>query len=444
MFEPLCFLHVADAGLDRPLRDVGPAGSAARRLADDATRIAFAQMIDGAIHRHVDFVLLAGNTFWESDRSLRARLELVAGLERLEEHGISVFVLPGRSDPISAWRAIPNLPNNVTLLAAEESDEDEPTTPVAMLRDGRVIATITPGSLAQLSGTSQPALPADESRPPSANGQARPTPFRVGLLTDWPAERSATPLAEELSDCDCDYLAVPAADRQARRSGWVFEAGATLDTRAGIAHHPGRLQAISPKETGPHGATLIEVDQAGKIRGTFLPFASVRRLEFCRSIAADATPEELAAAMQAQLNAETAQAGEQGWFVTWILKGTGAFFESLQEPDRQAAFLEALPQSPADHPDIQVEHRLRLEHSFAGQEHASSELERLFQEALKNTWADAAEPSLMEEVFADLRELDNPEWRARLICLVDDLDPQEILTSARELGHDWFGEAAGT
>jgi hypothetical protein len=63
----------------------------------------------------VDFLLLSGNIFIEADRSLRARLRLLKGFHRLDEQNIHVFVLPGDADPPEAWRAIPELPENVTV-----------------------------------------------------------------------------------------------------------------------------------------------------------------------------------------------------------------------------------------------------------------------------------------------------------------------------------------
>ena len=335
MFEPLRFLHVADAGLDQPLRDVGSLSPASRRLAEEATLAAFAQMVEGAIDRSVNFVLLAGNTFCEADRSLPARLRLLNGLQKLREHEIAVFVLPGRRDPASAWRAIPHLPPNVTVLTADESDEEEAATPVAMIREGRVIATITSGTLAQLSvGTGPPSSAEDSPEKetavgptPSTNGRTAPTPFRVGLLAAWPNEPADdAQLAERLSACDCDYLAVPVSDGEARRLGWSFEAGQTLNTDAGIAHHPGRLQAdLSPGNRTARG----DAHRSGQGRRNprhFSPLCRRQAVGISLPIEPDATLEELAQAMRSRLEEETAQAGEHAWFVTWILEGQRSGF----------------------------------------------------------------------------------------------------------------------
>lgn len=88
MFEPLRFLHVAEAALDVPLGGLSSLPEELQPLAEEATLLAFGRLIEGAISQNVDFVLFAGNTFREKDQSLKARLELLLGLETLEDEGI--------------------------------------------------------------------------------------------------------------------------------------------------------------------------------------------------------------------------------------------------------------------------------------------------------------------------------------------------------------------
>ncbi len=448
MFEPLRFLHVAEAGLDRPLGDLGPLPEALGPLAEDATLIAFDQMIGSAIAQNVDFVLLAGNTFREADQSLRARIHLRDGLRELDDQGIAAFVLPGICDPASAWRAIPDLPENVTLLNLGDAEEEEPETPVAVLREGRVIATITAGTLSQLSaGTKPEPNPEHEGVGllPSQNGHARSLPFRIGLLSAWPAEsvpQSAHDLPSVLSACGCDYLAVPLSDVAARERGWDFEAGQTLHTTDGIAHHPGRLQALSAHETGPHGGTLIEVDHAGEIRGTFLPFAFARLLRFEINVPPHAGWEDLAQTLSALLAAETSQAGEGVWFVSWVLFGEGPFSELWKDSSLQQKLIAALPAFHPQDDSLPIHHQLNLQESSppGGAKGSSRDLERLYREALDELAADnsAILPSLREAVRADIGQLKDPDWQRRLLPLVADLEAAAIIAPARMLGSQWF------
>jgi hypothetical protein len=116
-FEPQRFIHAANIRLDVPV-SVQTAETLTEELRfafEDATLFAFDEVINACVKRDVDFLLLSGNVFIEADRSLRARLALLKGFNKLDEHNIHVFVLPGDADPPEAWRAIPEMPENVTV-----------------------------------------------------------------------------------------------------------------------------------------------------------------------------------------------------------------------------------------------------------------------------------------------------------------------------------------
>ena len=116
-FEPQRFIHAANIRLDVPVsvQTTEKLTDDLRFAFEDATLHAFEEVIEACIKRDVDFLLLSGNVFVEADRSLRARLALLKGVNRLDEFNIHVFVLPGDADPPEAWRAIPELPENVTV-----------------------------------------------------------------------------------------------------------------------------------------------------------------------------------------------------------------------------------------------------------------------------------------------------------------------------------------
>ena len=104
-------------------------------IVQDATFAAFRRVIAAAVDSQVDFVLLAGNSFVEAEQSLAARLALLDGFAELAGNDIRVFILPGPLDPIAAWRQIPDLPENVTLLDPGQKF-------AAVKRDETVIARV--------------------------------------------------------------------------------------------------------------------------------------------------------------------------------------------------------------------------------------------------------------------------------------------------------------
>ena len=96
-FEPQRFIHAANIRLDVPVsvQTSETLTDELRFAFEDATLHAFEEVIEASIRHDVDFLLLSGNVFVEADRSLRARLALLKGVDRLAEHKIQVFVLPG-------------------------------------------------------------------------------------------------------------------------------------------------------------------------------------------------------------------------------------------------------------------------------------------------------------------------------------------------------------
>jgi hypothetical protein len=442
MIEPLRFLHIADAALDVPLGDLTSLSEDLQSLAEDATLLAFDQAIQEAVARKVDFVLLTGSTFREDHQSLRARLGLISGLEELDELGISVFVLPGSLDPEPAWRDIPNLPANVTLLAMDEESE----TPVAVLRAGRVIATI---SAIGFSRTNP--IPNSEGidAKTSKSDSTRSTPFRIGLLAEWPettlsVNTDKQELGRLLSMLDCDYLAVPLFEQRARPRSGDLEAGQTIATKHGIAHHPGRLQALSERETGPHGASLIEVDKQGQIRRTFLPLAAIRRLRLEVPVPPHGAVEDIAQAMLSQLIGEKPLANEQAWFITWVLKGSGAGLESLKARPLQTDLLDLLPQKTAGDQRVSLHHQLRVQEIQGpiGDDDSLGELERLYRQTLDATLATGLGlfQTLANRVLSGLGDLGPENWQDRLADLVREVDPGDVSIRAHALGREWFAE----
>ncbi len=138
-FEPQRFIHAANVRLDVPVsvQSSETLTDELRIAFEDATLTSFDDVIQSCLAHRVDFLLLSGNIFIEADRSLRARLALLNGFEALAAEGIPVYVLPGDADPPEAWRAIPELPENVHICFSSNPE------PLEVVRDDRTIATVS-------------------------------------------------------------------------------------------------------------------------------------------------------------------------------------------------------------------------------------------------------------------------------------------------------------
>ncbi|GKV69899.1 DNA repair exonuclease [Sporosarcina sp. NCCP-2716] len=118
------FLHAADLHLDSPFK--GITDMPAARLAElrESTFAAYQSFITYAVREQPDFILLAGDIYDGEDRSLRAQMRFISGLEQLREAGIPVFLLYGNHDHLAGSWARFKVPDNVTVFGPDvESHE---------------------------------------------------------------------------------------------------------------------------------------------------------------------------------------------------------------------------------------------------------------------------------------------------------------------------------
>ena len=167
MPRPFSFLHTGDLHLDTPF--AGLAGSAPDAISArlrDATLRAWDRIVDLAIERAVDFVVVAGDVFEAETRTLRGQLAFADGLERLAARGIPVAVVTGNHDPLSGWEASVTWPGT-----ARRFGPDVEAVPI--VKDGQELARVYGISYAQKAETRD--LAARFRRDADA-------PFAVGLL----------------------------------------------------------------------------------------------------------------------------------------------------------------------------------------------------------------------------------------------------------------------
>ena len=107
------FIHCADIHLDSPLRGLDSYEGAPAADMRQATRRAFANIIDLAMERRVDFVLIAGDIFDGDWPDFNTGLYFAAQLRRLAKADIRVFLTYGNHDAVSKLTKSVPLPKNV-------------------------------------------------------------------------------------------------------------------------------------------------------------------------------------------------------------------------------------------------------------------------------------------------------------------------------------------
>ena len=251
----LRFIHAADLHLDSPFR--GIRSEAPEYVAETlrrATFDAYESIIDLCIRERVDALLVAGDIYDGADRSLRAQLKFVEGLDRLAQAGIRSFVCHGNHDPLDGWEARLALPDGCVRFEDEVSG-----------------VPVFPGEpeRAAVYGISYPRRVVTENLsqhfgPPFSSG------FNVGMLH---ANVGGNTAHDNYSPCTIQDLADTGVDYWAL--GHVHTRQVLRRGRPTVVY-PGNPQGRNPRETGDRGVYLVEVDDYGAVSLDFRPVDVVR------------------------------------------------------------------------------------------------------------------------------------------------------------------------
>ncbi|WP_366656974.1 DNA repair exonuclease [Fodinicurvata sp. EGI_FJ10296] len=322
------FLHAADLHLDTPFAGVGRLDDRLAERLRDASLAAWDRLVQTAIDRHVDFLVLAGDIYDGAERGLRAQLRFRDGCARLSAKNIPIFIIHGNHDPLGGWSAVREWPQGVTIFAPDE------VTSQPVERDGERLATIHGISYDRPDVRENLALRFPADRQP-ADG------FTIGML-----HCSVGDVGDHATyaPCSLDDLRSRAIDYWAL--GHVH--GQAVLHEHPYVVYPGCAQGRSPKpgETGEKGAILVTV-AGGQVSAIDpVPLAEI----VFDDIALDISDID---GIDALIDTLTNRAVEQarrtpgGAILTARLGGSGAVHDDLRRPGARQDLLKRLRETTA-------------------------------------------------------------------------------------------------
>lgn len=245
------FIHAADLHLDSPLVGLAKKSEDYAARLDDASRRAFDNLVALAIEEDCRLIVIAGDIFDGQWRDYRTGLFFVDRMRRLRDAGIRVVIIAGNHDAENRFANRLEYSDNVKLMSQRH--------PESFLIEELGVA---------VHGRSFPQRDVVDN---IAIEYPIPVPgrFNIGLLHT----------ACDGGEGHPNYA--PCTVAQLVNHGYQYWALGHIHKRQELAKapyivYPGNLQGRSVKETGPKGATLVEVINDNVARIVHCPLDVVR------------------------------------------------------------------------------------------------------------------------------------------------------------------------
>lgn len=113
------FLHAADLHLDTPFVGISNFSKQLQNQLKESTYTAARKIFQTAIDEQVDFVILAGDVFDDTNSSLNAQMFLQTEFEKLKQADIKVYLIYGNHDYYRNDFSMVKFPDNVTVFGKD-------------------------------------------------------------------------------------------------------------------------------------------------------------------------------------------------------------------------------------------------------------------------------------------------------------------------------------
>lgn len=296
MTQPaLRLVHASDLHLELPLYGLAEIPDHLRELLIEAPYHAAEQVFETALAENADAVLLAGDVLNVDRAGPPAIVLLLDQFARLGDRGIPIYWAGGAVDVPDLWpRSVP-LPENVHVFPIGRVET------LDLVRMG--------DTLARVQGTS-----CREGGEVEARGFHRDA---HGLFTIGVAYGTDDSPGHEGDRVH--YMALGGRHQHQ-----------TVDEEPGIAHYSGTPQGRGPSETGPHGCTVVTVDETRRAKTRFVATDTIRWTEQSLEVTASTRQEQLYERMVDRLEKLQAKNPGVDHLVKWSIRGTGPLVNRLR------------------------------------------------------------------------------------------------------------------
>ncbi|URN93074.1 MAG: DNA repair exonuclease [Candidatus Pristimantibacillus lignocellulolyticus] len=310
MAIPFRFIHAADLHIDSPFKGLTTVPAYVRESLLEATFLAFKRLIDTAIKQQVQFIVVSGDLFDESDRSLKAQLFLLQQYERLRKCQINIYIIHGNHDHL-AGQTIPfPYPDNVYVFSSTEV-----TTKVVTNDDGAILAYVH--------GISYPTRHvmdnlAKEYKHEPEHG------YHIGLY-----HGNVGNVSEHDPYAPCHLSDLLAHQYHYWALGHIHKRQVLHQSPYVV--YPGNTQGRHRKESGDKGCYLVTVNEQHETTIHFLSLAPIRWLQIAIDVSSIENEAQFLATIEHHTSTLLAEQIECSILLSIELTGSGYIHELLQQ-----------------------------------------------------------------------------------------------------------------
>jgi len=308
-------IHAADIHLDSPLQGLGRLGDAG--LATElraATRRAYDNLVRLCIDEKADLLVIAGDIYDGDWRSYETGEYFVRGLRTLRDSGIEVVLLYGNHDATSSITKRLTMPDGVRVLSTSEPES------VEFLDLGVVLHGQGYDVPAELKNLAQ-------HYPHRRDGWVNVGVLHTGIQGIAGHAPYAPCTVDDLTACEYEYFALGHIHKRGEQAGG--------DNPVWFS---GNLQGRHPRETGPKGALVVDVEAGRRAQVRFEACDVARWAVLEPDLAERESVEDVVAAMNSEYQTALGQAGDRPLVVRFRLLGqTPAAGALSADPERVLA-----------------------------------------------------------------------------------------------------------
>lgn len=312
--KPIKFIHTGDLHLGQRVHYTGEPSKEVQKILNIAVFESFKQICTTAQKEAVDFVLITGDVYDSTSRSVIANQFFIQQCKQLQKYHIAVYIIAGNHDPLMNGQEIFDLPNNVIIF-----NGDKPQT-IQHQRNGQPVAMIV--------------------------GQSYQRKWEAKKIhKDYQVTANALPtiamLHTQLSLSDTRYVPASAKELAQQKAIDYWALGHVHRQRVIQATHPviaycGTPQGTDFGELGRGGALLVEMTSKTAIHIQSIEVATIRIVDAvvdvtnqsCKTIS-DIEEWLLKQTEEYVQN----QQGERGLLMRWRMIGKSQLKKTIAERD---------------------------------------------------------------------------------------------------------------